>query len=315
MKRSFEELIKYIKLNSSERFDELSEEMKKGKRELIKWFIIMSALAFGFFVYLNSMNTSSKVIPVSIGCLLLFEPFLFFILSVVFSSGKSEYVSEFKRMVISQLLRNFYDDVKYVPDGVLPELFYKEAKYNEDYNIYNSDDYMEAKIDEKYDMKMGEVHTIRLESHTDSNGHKTTTHTTVFLGLFAKIQMEKSINSNLLIMENHSFSGKDKLDMDSQEFEKIFDVSASNQIIGMQLLTHDIMELLTSFKNNTGITYDIAIYNNILYLRFHTGSMFEFLSFKKDAFDEKMLKKYYDVLDFTYTLSKMLIDLVENTEV
>ena len=103
--------------------------------------------------------------------------------------------------------------------------------------------------------------------------------------------------------------------MDSQEFEKYFDVSSSNPIIGMQLLTHDIMELLLSFRKLTDIKYDILINNNVMYLRFHTGNMFELKSIKKGAFDKDMLKKYYDILDFTYTLSKTIIDLIEKTEI
>ena len=83
----------------------------------------------------------------------------------------------------------------------------------------------------------------------------------------------------------------------------------------MQLLTHDIMELLVSFKKSTGINYDISIYDDIMFLRFHTGTMFEFKSFKKGAFDETMLRRYYNVLDFTYTLSHMIIDLIKKTEI
>ena len=197
----------------------------------------------------------------------------------------------------------------------MPQEIYNSAKYNEYYNKYYSDDYMEGLLQNKYFVKMAEVLTQEEETHTDSDGNTTTTTTTKFHGLFAQIKMEKSINSNLLIRGNHSLSKKARLEMDSEEFEKFFDVSATNQIIGMQLLTHDIMELLVSFKKDTGIRYDITIYNDIMYLRFHTGSMFEFKSIKKGAFDEQMLRQYYNVLNFTYTLSKMLIDLIEKTEI
>ena len=52
-----------------------------------------------------------------------------------------------------------------------------------------------------------------------------------------------------------------------------------------------------------------------MYLRFHTGALFELNSIKKGAFDKELLKKYYNILDFSYTLSKMLIDLIGKTEI
>lgn len=318
MKRNFEELVEYIKNNTTPEFDDLLEKAKKDSKKIIIWFLVLAVIVNPVMLYIYYYYYSNIVYLPKIAivfAIVIINLFLYIIISIAFSGNKTALVGAFKYSVIQKLLCNFYDNVNYSPKNMMPERIYEEPKYNEFYDIYRSDDYMEAKIDGKYDIKMAEIHTLKEETHTDSDGHTTTTETTKFHGIFSRIQMEKSINSNLLIMENHSFFKKDRLDMDSQEFEKLFDVSATNQIIGMQLLTHDIMELLISFKKQTGIEYDISIYNNIMYLRFHTGSMFEFRSFKKGAFDEKMLREYYDVLDFTCKLSKMLIDLIENTEI
>ena len=47
-----------------------------------------------------------------------------------------------------------------------------------------------------------------------------------FNGLFAKIILDKNINSELRIMQNGKFLlDKNKLNMDSSEFEKYFDVN------------------------------------------------------------------------------------------
>ena len=66
-----------------------------------------------------------------------------------------------------------------------------------------------------------------------------------------------------------------RLEMDSSEFEKYFDVKASDKILGMQLLTSDVMEELIEFQNKTKMKYDVYIKDNELYLRFHSGKMFE----------------------------------------
>ena len=318
MNKSFEELLEYIKSNTSSEFDELLVKAKEEDKKRNIWFWSLAIIIDVFlliFLYNFIRNTSCFSMLPFIFPIFMIDMLLFIILSFCFSKNKKEYISAFKENVILKLLKNFYYNVHYMPQKLMPKDIYNSAKYNEYYNEYHSDDYMDALINDKFFIKMAEVHTVDVETSTDSDGNTTTTRTTKFHGMFAQIKMEKSINSDLLIRRNHSISKKNRLDMDSQEFEKVFDVSATNQIIGMQLLTHDIMELLLSFKKSTGINYDISIYNDVMYLRFHTGSMFEFKSFKKGPFDEKILRQYYNVLNFTSTLSKMLIDLIEKTEI
>ena len=95
---------------------------------------------------------------------------------------------------------------------------------------------------------------------------------------------------------------------------KLFDVSASDKIKGMQLLTHDIMDLLITFRTQWKIPFDIVINNNIMYIRLHTGYMFESNYSKKNAIDEKKTKTYYNITDFIYSLSKEMIKCVKETQ-
>ena len=102
--------------------------------------------------------------------------------------------------------------------------------------------------------------------------------------------------------------------MDSSEFEKYFNVYASDKIIGMQILTADIMEDILEFKNLTKQHFDIFINNNNIYLRFHCGSMFEIRTLKSGPIDEQNLKKYYDILNFADNLSRKIIKIINETE-
>lgn len=112
-----------------------------------------------------------------------------------------------------------------------------------------------------------------------------------------------------------AFAKENKLEMDSAEFEKYFDVHSTNNIIGMQILTSDVMETLLDFRNKSKIEYDIGIYNNCIYLRFHTGEMFELKNIKNGLLPEELLKKYYNILNFTYKLSNMLINTINEVEI
>lgn len=318
MKKGFEDLYKDLLISNSEKFNEIQEKAKKEQKICITVFLILAIiidlfLATRVFNFSSGANISGLMfilVPI-----LIIDVLLYVIINLIFSKNRNKYNYEFKNIIIEKLLHNFYNKINYTPKSSMPRDIYCEAQYREYFNKYYSDDYMSGLLDDKYPFKMAEVKTEEETTTTDSDGNTSTSTTTKFHGLFAKIEMNKSINSNLFIGTNMFIPSKQRLEMDSGEFEKHFDVSASNSIIGMQLLTHDIMELLISFKKLTGIKYDISIYNKVMYLRFHTGNMFELKSVKKGAFDKDLLKKYYNVLDFTYTLSKTIIDLIENTEI
>lgn len=255
------------------------------------------------------------IIPFLIMTILFLNIFTSIIMNFLNKDNK-KYKELFKTSIIQELIGNFYTNLEYFPLKKMPERIYGEAKYKEYYNIYISDDYIEAKINNKYDIEMGEVLTQEEHTSTDSDGNTTTTTTTIFHGLFSKITIDKTINGELKITNNRSWENKkNKLEMDSSEFEKIFDVYSTNKIIGMQLLTADVMEELIEFRNKTGMYYDITIINNNIYLRFHCGSVFEPSALKKGTLDKGSIERYFYILNFTYNISNKIIKLINETEI
>ena len=129
--------------------------------------------------------------------------------------------------------------------------------------------------------------------------------------------MGKSINCELRIMQDGKLAlEENRLDMDSSEFERYFDVKASNQIIAMQILTADVMEELVKFEKETKMKYDIYIKNNELYLRFHGGSLdVNIGKIKDEVLDKKVLGRYFYMINFTYNLSTKLIETINNIEI
>lgn len=254
------------------------------------------------------------IIMIALGIVII-NLFIVAIISV-FYSGKEKniYNEKYKKIVIKKLMKNFYDNLEYFPNKEMPEYIYEKLQY-EFYDIYESEDYMEAEINNKYSIQMAEVLTQKEEEYEDSEGESHTREITLFHGLFAKIVMHKSIKGELKIMQNGTFLLDKRLKMDSSEFEKYFDVKASNQIMGMQILTADVMEELVDFENKTKMKFDIYIKENELYLRFHSEDMFEPTNFKRGPLDRNLIRKYFYMLNFTYNLSNELIKLIDNIEI
>jgi len=288
------------------------ESTKKNKIALVICLIIdIIILSFAFLGISTTFPGEIIMLFHILMTMAIIDFIIYIILSVNFSNSERKNTNFYKEIVIKRIINNFYSKSEYFPEKEMPEYIYEEPKYNEHYNRYNSEDYLEAVINDKYSIQMAEVETVYESKDSDGD----TDRTTRFHGLFAKIVMHKSITGELKIMQNGEIMQKNRLKMDSSEFEKYFDVKASNKIVGMQLLTADVMQELIDFQNNTNMKYDIVIKDNELYLRFHCGEMFEVGKLKDGPIDRDTVKKYFYMLNFTYNLSNKLINIINNTEI
>ena len=302
-------------LNNS--WEEAKKENEKAKKIAGTICLIIDVLFIIMFLK-NAINSgvSFFILYIIIFALIIHVIIFGIVIAITGVSKKQrQFNMEYKNMVIKKLINNFYSNLEYFPYKPMPEYVYKNLGY-EYYNQYKSDDYFEAQIDNQYSIQMAEVLTKEERTYKDSEGNTKTETITKFHGLFSKIMMDKSINSELRIMQNGKMIlGKDKLNMDSSKFEKYFDVKATNPIVGMQLLTADVMEELIEFENKTNMKFDIYIKNNELYLRFHSGPMFEVGNLKNGVLDKNTIQKYFYMLNFTYNLSKKLIDLINEAQI
>ena len=307
----------YNRLNNDED-SELHIAWKEANRErqiikgiLIPIFIFVDFLILLRIIKMKIFEMVILVFPIYIN--VFFVAILIVLLSM---SKKRRRLNElYKSVVIKVLINNFYNNVEYLPNQQMPEHIYKRLGY-EYYDRYKSEDYIKAKIDNKYNFEMAEIVTEEETTYTNSKGETKTGTITKFDGLFSKLEIDKSINSQLKIVANGKiFLNKNRLKMDSSEFEEYFDVQASNNIIGMQILTADIMEELVDFERETKIKYDIYIKNNEIYLRFHTGPMFEVKIKNGDAVNKELTYKYFNILKFTYSINKKIIDVINNVQI
>ena len=164
--RNFEDLYCYICNNSNE-IDSHLEEAKKERRHLNKikfivclvFDIIMLCICMPFFM--NSAFSIYTIFPMfwTLIALAFLNCFVCIIINALSNGKQKKYNDKFKEIIIQKIIENFYDNLEYYPNKGVPELIYKDAKYNEYYDIYYSEDYIEAKIDNNYDIDLAEVET------------------------------------------------------------------------------------------------------------------------------------------------------------
>ncbi len=234
-------------------------------------------------------------------------------------------VNEFMN-VIKNKDKKLYDDIgiefKTYLNRSKDLVGYNDAEF-ERYDTYTNEDFMKGMLKNNCYFEMAEVLTEYVT--TDSDGDRK--YHTLFSGMFARIKTPKPFKARLYIRKNIKEQNvlaklntrkwpfdNLRIEMDSQEFEKVFDVYCDNKIVAMQLLTADIMQMLINFYNEIGMEYEITIKDDYLYIRFRSGKMFDANEVNKKALDKKKLYQYYEMLDFTFSLTNKLVKMINDTE-
>lgn len=287
-------------------YTEKNEELEKLRKQKVNRLLVLIVVMI--LVVVIALKTMSPfVMPI------VFFIFLMSIIIYVRIDTKSNYVKIFKKDIIEPFVKNCDTNLKFCPDRGISASAYLQAEF-EGFDYYYSEDLIEGILDEKYATRMAEVKTE--DESTDEDGH--TTRTTLFYGIFGQVECAKNLPGVIKIRSDKGvfgklFQSKDKIEMDSSEFEKHFDVSGTNPIIVMQILTADIMEMLVEFKEKHKIKYELTIKHGMIYIRFHTGGVFEPKLFGK-SLDYDTLKRYYDIIDFIFNVSRKINRVIEETE-
>ncbi len=294
--QNFEEIFKQLQA----RYSNL-EEKSKDARYTILFLSIALFLVFVISFFIN-IFIALFVLIIAIICVMIY----FRVTAIKFNKS-------FKSTVIADLV-NLYDyNLQFNEAYSIKESQYANAEF-ERYDNFYSNDLISGNIGGTIYFELGDVRTEVV--HEDDEGNVSTS--TVFSGIFSVGKLPKFIDSTIKIRSDKGILGKLKrnselMHMDSQEFEKQFDVYAEDKILAMRILTSDIMDYLINFKLHSKINFEITIKDENIYCRFHCSNMFEGSLFT-GALNKPQLQKYYNCLDFMCTLTKKIYSILLEKE-
>lgn len=293
--KNFNEVYKEICEQCTKPMEEMRKDVKNRTLKVLMIAIIVGGIAI--FLLYNIVSFIWKLICFIIVVILIMSIY------TITSKKNKNYNKFFKDNVINMLIKECCKNLEYIPTGELSQYIYIDGEF-EKYNRYYSEDLIQGTIDNKYNVTMAEVRTEVEE--IDSDGNSSTR--TVFHGLVARVDLERLINANIKIRRNtmRLFQDDTKIEMDSGEFEKEYDVYATDRMIAMQILTADVMQMILDFKEKNGIRPELTLKGNTLYIRFSTGKLFEAKVFT-NSLDYKTLEKYYYTINFTLDIAKQLL--------
>ena len=323
-KEKFEQIYSRIVENNAEDLEASRYGAKNEIKRNITIITIVLIIGFALYSFLYKVFYPIDEIAQLIGVLYGIIAFFIYMRNKPIGpkSKMVQYKEDFKTKVVKALLDSFEENIIYSPYQGIDSSSYIDAEF-EKYDRYRSEDLMQGVLKNNCNFSMSEIIT---EYETrDKSGDRQ--YHTLFCGMMSKVETPKPFHASLYLRKDRkdknilvrAFRPKlpfDKLrvELDSQEFEKMFDVYCSDKIIAMQLLTADIMQLLLEFQKEMNMDYELTIKNNLIYIRFMSGEMFENASVVKFSLDKSTLYKYYRMLDFTFTLTDKLIKLIKDTE-
>lgn len=280
---------------------ECEQDLERTRNRTIVNTIVILGIIIIIICFLIKIQLYGFIIPVAIVAIFLFSKII---------KNNRNYQKLFREKVIKRFVEEYSSNLKYEPSrGGFPGS-YSRGEF-EKFDNFESENLIKGLLNEYCRINMSEVRTKKI--YTDENDNKY--YKTLFHGLFIEADFKKFVNAKIKIRKDFTilYENKDKLEMDSGEFEKIFDVYADNKIIAMQLLTADVMQLLIDFKQDNKLIPEITIKGNELYIRMETGDIFDANLLKK-SFDYNMLLKYYNIINFSLNLTEKIVKNIRETE-
>lgn len=248
-------------------------------------------------------------------------PFAMVLLYLISTIRSSRFIQYYKKYVIQSLIQDYDDSFVYHPSSSVPSSTYRDAEFEQSFDRYASEDTITGQCQDFCPLLMGEVKTER--KYTDKDGH--TSYSTIFSGFFVAIEFPKLLPCTIRIRKNATLKSMlsspsrhrknknsspiERIEMDSHEFEKLYDVYSDQPILTMQLFTSDIMQMLLDFKENYDIFPEITMKENCLYLRF---------AIRKNLFEPNWYKRVLDYHDtqnhymFIQSIMKLNHSLLNN---
>jgi len=325
-KRKYKKTINSLKI--SDEFETLYEllydknnaELEKRRKKYRISYTIECISAVGLIIsmvgtilvlcFINTM-LFPKIVKWGIMSFVVFCAFVFLcVKNKNFSKYKQDYIYYFKNNIIGTLVKNIFGEFyynygqnkeNYIGDAAVAYKLYAEASFNNEKPVgVQCTDYILTDLNSTSQIIIADIKD----------------NTKAFTGMFTFIKTTKILPDKICIVKNNAayYYNEHKVNLDSYEFEKYFDVYSSNKILAMQILTSDVVNVIEDFYNKLKLQFEIIIKENAIYIRFITGNILEAKIFKS-AIDKKSLFVYYSVLKFINELSTSINKVIAEVNI
>ena len=260
----------------------------EGKRKKYRNRIFLSIIIFAIIVY---CITSLATVYNDFIIFLIFSIIIGVVISIFLTSGpRKKYSKAYKEYFVLKGLKEIFTDLNYEPESGMPYSIIADTHMMYMGDIYQSNDFISGKYKD-VTFSQADVDIQEERETTDSDGNTTTYYVTIFRGRWMIFDFNKEFKANVqvaqkgfgnnIVKKRGLFSKKDdnsyyqNVKMESESFNKRFNVYAQSEHEAFYILTPSLMEKIERLDDNNKGKLLLCFINN----RLHIG-----LYDKKDSF-------------------------------
>ena len=242
--------------------------------------IIICVISFIFSCFIPFIFIISIIILIAIA-----------ILNSVHKNNGYYTIDDYKAYVIERAISSQVEELVYEPKFGLPQSVFKDINVIRNGNRYHTEDLVTGKFHGVYFVQSD----LTVEYHSDK---KTITY---FMGQWVTIQYPKKFMGTVTIIDDRFVYGVkrkelEKMELENPDFNKMFNVRASDMHLAYYLLTPQIMERLMYIRQNA---------NGHVIVCFKDGMVHIGISNNKNSFEPNVnnVNLYADIQKFQYEFS------------
>lgn len=258
----------------------------------------------GFIIAMNNESTLpvEVILLVGIGLGLVLVSILEHLESYKKNSNYEEIY--YKNISYFMLSKYFSDVIVYPDDPFGAADLFNNVKFRK-YGV-------RVKHHRSFSFKYKDYDIKAMDIYADIPGDDDTPSVKVFGGLLNQVSLNRDFGTRMSITFNLDSFGamgcSEKVEMDSSDFEKTFNVYADDKVKAMQLLTSDVMRKLIDLFDFSDDGFDLLIDHRTLYIR--VGLRESMFQMRDDLADKDEISRNNKVL---YVI-KEIIDILKTND-
>ena len=259
------------------------EKLRSKAANIIKTGSIITGTIFIIIAILSIISHNFYGISIGFGLLIIG----IIITTSLSNKPVSEFKMAYKNTFVLKALKSVFDDLEYNPASGFDISVIRDTGMMYMGDRYSSNDYVKGKY-KNINVEQADVHIEEEVTTTDSDGNTTTHYETIFMGQWMIFDFNKNFNANVQVCGKRFTNAKrgilkyKKVEMEDEEFNKMFRVYAIDAHEAFYILTPSLMDRIKKLATNTKGSLLLCFVDNKL----HIG-----ISNNKDAFEVSIFRK------------------------
>lgn len=277
----------------------------KGTKDGIMFGGIVFVIGFVILFFLQSNLIGVAIVAV----------ISLFILFSVIHSQSAELSAFYKSDIIARVINSFCENATFNPNGgIREETFISSGLFSASPDRYHTEDLITGCID-KTDFNCAEVYAEEKHVTCDSKGNRQEHWTDIFKGFFFIADFHKDFSGETTIYRDSlfklHFNGK-RVKLENVDFEKHFDVYATNQVEARYLLSPLMMERLVELDKKFDGDITVSFRNSKVIIAIPDSANHFEASIWKSLLNPELLAKEFSTI---HSLIAIVNDLNLNTRI